>query len=92
MTRKGFVLLVVLALVGGCAALCPNKGKLMGVFTQTQSAYDTYVQQSKNNSAPVVLADQILAIAGPWAAGSLASACPPDDVVKEISDKAGLIK
>jgi hypothetical protein len=40
----------------------------------------------------IILADQLLAIAGPWAAGSLAAACPPDGVVQELEKKEAEIK
>ncbi len=89
---KKLAILVLVPALAGCAGLCQNKEKLMGVFAQTQTSYDQYVKQSKTDDQHIILADQILAIAGPWAAGSLAAACPPDGVIQELQEKEAEIK
>jgi len=89
---KKFAILALSLALAGCAGLCQNKDKLMDVFAQTQASYDQYVKQSKTGDQNIILADQILAIAGPWAAGSLAAACPPDGVIQELQEKEAEIK
>lgn len=87
----------VLFLVG-CGAnswFCQNKSALQSTFNLAQAGYHDYVSLSQQGSVPandhLVLADQVLSIAGPFIQGAASNACPPDAVVETAQAKINLM-
>jgi hypothetical protein len=95
------VFLVVMVALAGCAQFCQNKGQILNSMAVAQAGYDAYVKAAQagsfNNTALevksaqaqayIILADQILAMAGPYIQNGILQACPPDVVVEALATK-----
>ena len=101
------VLIMGLALfLVGCAGVCNNKDKILNGMNLVQSGYDAYVKaaaagnlsntlldpKEAQTRAYLVLADQVLAMAGPYVQNGILAACPPESVVAAVETKVAQAK
>lgn len=99
---KHFTLIAFLALtliLAGCSTFCANKAIVLSSMALAQAGYDTYIKTVQISPPPaddkaaqtrayLILADQVLAIAGPYLQNGIMAICPPDTVAATLASKA----
>lgn len=93
------LILVMAILAGGCSTFCANKAVVISSMALAQTGYDAYIKNVQAGPAPtdtkaaqtrtyLILADQILAMAGPYLQDDVVAICPPDTVASALASKA----
>lgn len=88
------LLLATVLLVSACGTCAQNKLAVLSAFHTAQAGYHTYVQMSGTDSKPIIVADQILTLCGPFIDPTVNAViiCPPDSVATTALQKEAVLK